>query len=606
MKSIVFSLFCLLFLVTTLAMAQDTVNVAPGTGTIAAAVAADTVGGASHFPANRVYKLTRGGNYYFNGAITTNGFPLRIVGGGAPINAANDPGPAFIQATNPGAGPDNLINAYGDLTLKNVWITSYAQGNANQWQNLSENSPNTTIIIDGCIFDYSQGVTLIIQTTHIKKYSSTNTIYRNQTSPSQWWCGRPNYFNSCAVDTVWVENNTFVNEGFSFQEQDYGNTFFWWNHNTLVNTAKFAMLNEQWHTAYVANSIFYNSHFTGERLKQDAPGQDPNGRLYGAVMDIDTLLFKKGSDTNVTDPNQKRIIENGRFIKLAYNANYREPYYQTFYTQYNTDKHAVLPTIPGGTPGVDTALMAEPFVNLFTLGLFSDGKHTNMSMKHNMDTYNPGFVQAPTNSDSIKAFLHSQFYGTGVNVDWSWDGGSGATYKQYLFPWNTTNAGLMWRVPENLSYSNAAMKTFGTGGYPVGDLNWFPTQKAAWLAAGGSAADMTALNALTAGADPLLSVQPVPGAAPARFELEANYPNPFNPSTTIKYSLSATSNVKLVVYDVLGREVRTLVNGNMPAGSQSVQWDGRDAKGNTVGSGVYFYKLTAGSFVSTKKMMMLK
>jgi hypothetical protein len=245
---------------------------------------------------------------------------------------------------------------------------------------------------------------------------------------------------------------------------------------------------------------------------------------------------------------------------------------------------------------------------VFTQSIFQDGKHTNMTMKNNWDFTDPGFTGEPTNSDSIKAFLHAQFYGTGVPVDWSWDGGVGATYTQYAFPWDPTKVGFIYRTPENLAYSNATVKTLATGNFPAGDLNWWPTQKAAWLLAGGSATDKTALDALPGGyeAPKTTAVKPVGGGTPLEYRLEANYPNPFNPSTTIKYTVAQAGMVKLAIYDILGREVRSLVNTNMPAGDQSVQWDGRDLNGKTVSSGVYFYKLQAGSFVSTKKMMLLK
>ncbi len=88
---------------------------------------------------------------------------------------------------------------------------------------------------------------------------------------------------------------------------------------------------------------------------------------------------------------------------------------------------------------------------------------------------------------------------------------------------------------------------------------------------------------------------------PKIFALDQNYPNPFNPTTTISYELSANSFVTLKVYDILGREVATLVNGKENAGSYSVQFDG-----SKLASGVYFYRLTAGSFVSVKKLVMLK
>lgn len=93
---------------------------------------------------------------------------------------------------------------------------------------------------------------------------------------------------------------------------------------------------------------------------------------------------------------------------------------------------------------------------------------------------------------------------------------------------------------------------------------------------------------------------------PKEFALDQNYPNPFNPSTTIKFALPKDAMVILKVYDVLGREVRTLVNERVSAGFQQVVWDGRNEFGAQVASGMYIYHISAGAFVSTKKMMMLK
>jgi len=88
--------------------------------------------------------------------------------------------------------------------------------------------------------------------------------------------------------------------------------------------------------------------------------------------------------------------------------------------------------------------------------------------------------------------------------------------------------------------------------------------------------------------------------------LAQNYPNPFNPQTTIAYSIKARGYVRLSVYDVGGRLVRMLANEVRPAGAQQVTWDGKDANGTAVASGVYFYRLVAGDFTQTKKMVLLK
>jgi len=91
------------------------------------------------------------------------------------------------------------------------------------------------------------------------------------------------------------------------------------------------------------------------------------------------------------------------------------------------------------------------------------------------------------------------------------------------------------------------------------------------------------------------------GDVPLKYDLEQNYPNPFNPATTFSFSLPSQSFVSLKVFDLLGREVSTIVSGELQAGSYTRQWNAA-----AFASGVYFYRLTAGSFVQTKKLMLIK
>jgi hypothetical protein len=88
--------------------------------------------------------------------------------------------------------------------------------------------------------------------------------------------------------------------------------------------------------------------------------------------------------------------------------------------------------------------------------------------------------------------------------------------------------------------------------------------------------------------------------------LEQNVPNPFNPTTTLAFSIQDAGNVSLTIYDVVGRRVRELVNERRQRGAYKVVWNGENDAGQQVASGVYFYKLIAGSFTDTKKMTILK
>jgi flagellar hook assembly protein FlgD len=91
-----------------------------------------------------------------------------------------------------------------------------------------------------------------------------------------------------------------------------------------------------------------------------------------------------------------------------------------------------------------------------------------------------------------------------------------------------------------------------------------------------------------------------------KIELAQNNPNPFNPTTTIRYTVPSRDLVTLQIYDVTGRFVTELVNESRPAGHHSAMWNGTNASGDPVGSGVYFYRLNVGKQSLTKKMVLLK
>ena len=94
--------------------------------------------------------------------------------------------------------------------------------------------------------------------------------------------------------------------------------------------------------------------------------------------------------------------------------------------------------------------------------------------------------------------------------------------------------------------------------------------------------------------------------APSVTALRSAYPNPFNPSTTIPFSLVSQERVSLQIYDARGKLVRTLKNDVVPAGQHEAVWDGRDNSGNQMATGVYFVRFIAGSYEMTRKVVMLK
>ena len=96
------------------------------------------------------------------------------------------------------------------------------------------------------------------------------------------------------------------------------------------------------------------------------------------------------------------------------------------------------------------------------------------------------------------------------------------------------------------------------------------------------------------------------GLLPDEFALHQNYPNPFNPVTTIRYDLAENAMVNIIIHDMMGRRVKTLINRTQDAGYKSVIWNATNDYGKPVSAGIYLYQIQAGESISTKKMVLLK
>ena len=106
--------------------------------------------------------------------------------------------------------------------------------------------------------------------------------------------------------------------------------------------------------------------------------------------------------------------------------------------------------------------------------------------------------------------------------------------------------------------------------------------------------------------DPAVAIEDENVFTPLEFRLQQNYPNPLNPTTTIKYQIPSASDVNLTIYNSVGQKVRTLYSGQRNAGTYEVQWDGKNEMGNEVSSGIYFYQLKAGSRQQVNKMILMR
>lgn len=314
-------------------------------------------------------------------------------------------------------------------------------------------------------------------------------MVRNANYTNEWWAGRVIYYTAPADSLIEI-NNTVENVGFGLvQTQGIGLNYFFCDHNTVVNCAKFCFLENYFSNAYITNNLFVNCHFSGERM-QDRPRQDPDLLLYGQTLNIDTLkaearqltpaeamkeyrtnavIFVDGKTLSPDDPR-----ELGRIVVYGNNASYFDTTdFYPFYRLYNDTVAS-----PSG------AILPEPVMNARTLSMFS--WHPHMVIVGSVDGQNPDFVRMPQNMPLIIAFLTDRYSPSPKNnILWGYDPDSlndpsaGISSRNITRVYSNSSRGV-YPTPEDFSYSNSKLLSAGIRNYPVGDLNWFPKKLSEW------------------------------------------------------------------------------------------------------------------------------
>ena len=178
------------------------------------------------------------------------------------------------------------------------------------------------------------------------------------------------------------------------------------------------------------------------------------------------------------------------------------------------------------------------------------------------------------------------------------------------FSTDPNNVWALFRAPNGGSIATVFVD-FASGKSSTNDLMVFPAQRVATLDFNGDEAvelviqnpETGTVQVLVGGDAPTAVQEEIKAAALRLFQ---NYPNPFLDRTTIAYDVEQPGSVTVVVYDLLGRAVRTLVDQTQPTGSYRIEWDGRDAGGQPVAAGMYFYRLRVGDAVSSKQAIRVR
>jgi len=622
---------------TRLSAAGDTMYITGGTlaglehaGALETAINGDTAADGTRKNPNRIYALYYG-QYYLQqnaldvvnatGTLSIVGVPSAS-GKTLPVWLMKGPtGPILING-----GGDNVV--YGSLYFQNIhYVGQQLDGTLNN-ENFYCGTHGTlpqSLTIDHCLFEFSN-IDIFDCTNESgaiggwpygAKFRITNSYFRNLFYAGQWWGSRV-FQCKHPIDTCWIENVTVSGGGLTFLQQNELTDFAYFNHNTFVNQHKYWKLSPYIKTLIVTNNVFLNQNWVGEDSTVTNSGQDPDG-LFMSTVDVDTINYNNkvvvqakyynGDSTKYVSalslPNLKAFISN--------NIDYWNPLLLDYFTNKNN-------LTKDSTTGYVLSWLDWGYGFHLPQRLNNmPGEWMNSRTTALFNAYKPpagGFVaDAPSNAspgsptiDNIDAATQLVMMQWNQNKysDPHWSTAPDANHSKMIFgdydpttiPGVGGEDGTGITKFTDLAENWNATVTSTIDNLPLGALIWNDAQ----LAAFNSAADEQLINASykAKGGGGFMGVKDAP-TAPTSYRLNQNYPNPFNPTTTISFNLEKASNVKLVVYNVLGQKVATLLDSRLNAGEQAVVFDA-----SKLSSGVYFYRLDAGDFTSVKKMVLMK
>ncbi|MDR3627713.1 MAG: T9SS type A sorting domain-containing protein [Ignavibacteriaceae bacterium] len=532
-------------------------------GNINNVINGDTTSTGARNNPNRVYALYRDSVYLFTTTISVNS-DFKIFGapgtGRPPVIA-----PSILSDNSSPNLFFNLTKSGSKASFKNIYLLNVrpdqVMANIGGGSGIQAFADSVRLTVDSCYFDAMGGAAVIGSGAWDKLFVS-DCVFRNSQHPSAWFNGSAVFDEKSDVDTVVVVNNSFFYMGaYAYVIVGY-NSFFKFEHNTvflnMVNPLNIFMGTN----VDIENNIFFATEAPACDSSLMSQQYYENYALTSGIISLDTAI----SGLSPAVSNKTRIA------KVNNNSYFWPSFLTDFYTAYN-DTVTKMETVNGKT--VRGILYPSVWMNSFTAAMFNDPTNfPGLSQKNNVNV-DPGF-NATVQSQFDKALAYIIRITEGNSTDnslWQFLPTSGV-----LFP-------PTWPLPENLSYSNTTLQTAGTDGLPLGDLNWYPAQHQQYLT----------------------DVKVDKGTkVPTTFSLSNAYPNPFNPTTNIQFNIAKSENIKLVVFNILGQQVKTLVNGEMKAGSYTATWNGKDEFGNSVASGIYFYRLESQSFNTTKKMILMK
>lgn len=591
--------FCLLMLFSSSMMAQDTLMVMPGQGTLNAAI--DANGG------NKIYKLQAGAYYGLNEIIENVDYHLQIVGEKVDIYHGSQL-PATLQTGSDAQGAPlaRMIDAKGDITLKNLYIMNVDLNGALGARFLRQSDSAAFVVVDNCVIDPvgdTHGIELRGGDNDL--WFTNNLVLRhgkNETQRDGQLFRIASGPAPIACDTAWIENNTFLGIGVFFIHAGWTrlNNLINVNHNTFIH-----------HEGEWIASVFTNELYHTNNLMMDIsmiPIQDATGVLPGK----DPNFFKR--QLIMSDSTAGEALPVQRTTYVHYNSLYRTPDWFPVMDMWNDSLKKL---------GLDTAFF-QPLMwdGATPLNYAVDPDLARMGAKepqifnftnNNGDTYsNPNFPKFSYGSmtyghdplfkeDSV--YDKSKLYAAmGFNVGlrdqlgypdptlltnrilgmkgWWWD------------PDGDVSINSTWPLFDG-SYTDAATLTGSIESMPLGDLNWYPSEKAIWDTISGKVFDY-----IKAG-----NTGPYRGATsledldftklPSRI-----YPTIVTESAVIEITLESAEEVEIDLYNPMGQKIVTLNEGVKTAGTHQIVFNRQG-----LAAGAYLCIIKAGKTGAAHKII---
>ncbi len=556
--------------------ATDTLTVYSTTNLLDVIVRGDTL--ANGTQAHHVYKLvSTDTTYLLNATITINGNVTFL---GVP-----KAGTGKLPCIQPNVLSDNSIPGVlfaftgngASVQVKNLYLLGIAPNNkinTASGQGIQVTADSLRLVVDHCVLEQLAQFCIGYSGNYCR-FFLTNNKFRNLVSlPSQYYVSEvlrnENYNGAFKTDTIAIRYNTMLAVACYMTAATGGKVNYYdFSHNNVMHSFKNPFFLDRMVNARFDNNIFYNA-FSGGQSKAEFAGWDSftanNGPAIITMGPLDSTTAALLLGHQRATAADSIAAEAARKVEVKNNAYFWTAALSNFYANnWNDTAHT-------------DSIYTTTWMNAQSTAMFSNKTAWPGFVQSGNQNVDPGFGAsipnvlnpgtANANGNGLLGFIVAVRGGAGTTETYGYN----LTQIPQPEPANWTPG---WPLPEatDMMYANVSLKTAATDGSVLGDPNW-------WGIA--------------------LGVKEQ-SAAPQSYALSQNYPNPFNPATKIDFAIPTSSQVQLKVYNVLGQEVATLVNETLTPGSHTVTFDA-----SRFASGIYMYKLTAGSFVSTRKMVLLK